>query len=53
MKNYIDGLDEGIEIGRNAVLNILESSLDSKRDSDTIVNQLKRYLEMRDKWDKK
>ena len=49
MKSYIDGLDEGIEIGRNAVLDVLERSLDSKSDPDTIVNQLKLYLEMRDK----
>ena len=49
MKSYADGLDDGIKIGKNAVLNVVESYLNSTMDSDTIVSSLKRYLEMRDK----
>jgi hypothetical protein len=49
MKDYRDGLEEGIVIGKSAVLNVVERSVNSKMDAETIVDNLKRYLEMRDK----
>ena len=49
MKTYTDGIDEGIVMGKNAVLDVVDSYLQGTMNDETIVSSLKRYLEMRDK----
>lgn len=48
MKTYTDGIDDGIIMGKNAVLDVLDSYLNGRMDDETIVSSLKRYLEMRE-----